>query len=290
MKKTLISLIAGVALSVSANAGDFGLPGPKTGDIVQAGVNVVVNVGDLVLSLGQTALVRFPKATVETAKALAHCIHDGLHGSAGQAATAPVLCPVTVGTEAATAIVLTGVAGVQAVVAVPSKFAKEIAAIMLNSSKQSWDALSNFRQNPAFWVLNLGVCIASHVVGRAAQLGAAAIDLVSSTTGTVVELAVAGVRTGIKYASDAVVIVADATIGRAKILAKDAWGTLKGVWVTVAKAAHGNVGGNDGAIKNFLDNVVGRLVTLPTRLIMGETLDQMIARALADKNVAVESY
>lgn len=292
--KTLISLIAGaaVAFSLTANAGgdvvgnsgDQRMPGDRAGEIVQAGVNVVVNVGNLVVSFGQDALVRFPKAAAETAKALATCIHDGLKGSAGQAATAPVLCPVTVGTEAATAIVLAGVSGVQAVVAVPSKFAKEIAAIMLGSSKQSWDALNNFKSNPAFWVLNLGVCVASHVIGRAAQLGAAAIDLVSSTVGTVVELAVAGVRTGIKYAANAVVVVADAVTGRAKILCKDIYGVGKGILVTLSKAAHGRVGGNDGAIKHFLDNVLGRLVTLPVRLITGQTLDQMIAQALADSH------
>lgn len=284
MKKTLISIIAGaaVAFSLSANAGDHGLPGPKAGDIVQAGVNVVVNVGDLVVSFGQTALVRFPKAAAETAKALATCIHDGLKGSAGQKVTAPVLCPVTVGTEAATAIVLTGVAGVQSVVAVPSKFAKEIAEIFLKSSKQSWDALNQFKGNPAFWILNLGLCVTNHVIGRAAQLGAAAIDLVSTTVGTVVELAVAGVRTGIKYAANAVVMIADAATGRAKILCKDLYGVGKGLWVTVVKAAHGKIGGNDGAIKNFLDNVLGRLVTLPVRIVTGQTMDQMIAQALAD--------
>ncbi len=286
MKKTLISLIAGasVALSLSANAGDQNLPGQRAGEIVQAGVNVVVNVGNLVVSFGQDALVRFPKATAETAKNLAKCIHDGLHGSAGQVVTAPVLCPVTIGTEAATAIVLAGMSGVQAVVAVPSKFAKEIAAIMLSSSKQSWDALNQFKHNPAFWVLNLGVCVASHVIGRAAQLGAAAIDLVSATAGTVVELAVAGVRTGIKYAANAVIMVADAATGRAKILCKDIYGVGKGLLVTISKAAHGKIGGNDGAIKNFLDNVLGRLVTLPIRLVTGQTLDQMVAQALAQSS------
>lgn len=287
MKKTLISLIAGaaVATSLSAQAGEHPeLPGQRAGEVVQAGVNVVVNVGNLVVSFGQDALVRFPKAAAESAKSLAKCIHEGLHGSTGQVVTAPVLCPVTVGTEAATAIVLAGLSGVQAVVAVPSKFAKEIAAIMLNSSKQSWDALNQFKQNPLFWVLNLGVCVSSHVIGRAAQLGAAAIDLVSTTVGTVVELAVAGVKTGIKYASNAIVLVADEVTGRAKVLCKDIYGVGKGVLVTLSKAAHGKIGGNDGAIKNFLDNVLGRLITLPIRLITGQTLEEMISKALAQSS------
>ncbi|OQW48459.1 MAG: hypothetical protein A4S09_04580 [Proteobacteria bacterium SG_bin7] len=278
MKRTLISLIASaaVAVSLSANAHEgHGLPGPSAGEIIQTGVNVVVNVGDLVVSFGQTALVRFPKSAAETAKNLAKCIHDGIHANtAGQVVTTPVLCPVTIGTEAATAIVLTGLAGAQAVVAVPSKFAKEIAAIFLKSSKEAWDALANYNQNPIFWLLNLGVCVTNHVIGRAAQLGAAVIDLVSTTVGAVVELAVAGVRTGIKYASDAVIMVADCVTTKVKFLGKELYGLGKGVLVSAVKAGHLDV---KGAAQYFMDNVVARLVTLPIRIITGEALGTVIA-------------
>lgn len=280
MKKTLISLIMGatVALSLSANAYEgHQLPGPKAGEIIQAGVNVVVNVGDLVVSFGQTALVRFPKSAAETAKNLAKCIHDGIHANtAGQVVTTPVLCPVTVGTEAATAIVLTGVAGVQAVVAVPSKFAKEIAEIFLKSSKDAFDALAQYQHNPVFWLLNLGVCVTNHVIGRVAQLGAAAIDLVSTTVGTVVELAVAGIRTGIKYASNAVIMVADCVSEHVKFLGKEVYGLGKGLLVSAVKAGHLDI---KGAAQHFMDNVVARLVTLPIRIITGKELGTVIAGA-----------
>lgn len=275
MRKSITSSLAGLALVVSmnANAGHKdgnNLPTEKAGEIVHAGVNVVINVGNLVVSFSEAALKAFP-ALAEHANELVKCFDDRMKELDGKSTTAPILCPLKVGTEMVTAIILTGVSGVQEVIAVPTKFAKDIANIMLNTSEKSWEAFEKYTHIPGFFIIQLGVCVASQAIGRAAQAAAWVLETVSTTAGKAVELVVDGIHTGITYASDAVVILVDSAMDRICILGHDAHGAAK----TIVLVLHDALKGDFSAAGNGILNVFARVMSLPIRVVMNQSFEDM---------------
>lgn len=296
MKKIFAMLIAASALSSLANAEKYDdnfnqSQYQMAPQHTNPGVNMVVNTGNLFVSFGETAVKGF-SGSVESARNLAKCFSDGMN-SVATGVTAPVLCPVQVGTEVVTAIVIAGVHGVQSIVAVPTQFANDVAAKLVShhQDKHHYNKDDDDqRHHRGFKVLHLGVCFTAKAVGYVFKGAAAAVEFVMTSSGKAIELVVNGVKTGVTYTSKAIIMVVDWTVGTVKIVGKDSWGTVKAVVVTAHKTAHVSLGGEDGAIQYFLKNFAVRVLTLPIRIFTHQSFEDMVGQTIKDSESKGYSY
>lgn len=280
-------------------------------------VNVVINTGNLVIALNNN-MEKLPEGIRNKGAELQKCIEDNYNefkDFTGDRATTVVMCHAAFGLESVALVVQKAGNGALKITAVGADALKDFGNSLLADLPTIVEHMADkdLVRIPGFWALQLGYVITAGAVGGVAVITGEMIQLAVDAAGTGLELAVNGVKFGIKVAHKAAIYVVHYSLEAGKEVGKrvvlvvdDVFTSVVDTYATLqCTAAHGAKAIGKAGI-NGLGKLLGQkprkeqgnacdvsragadavriaatIITLPIRVLTNETWEEMKANAHA---------